>query len=127
MRRLDPGLAGQASTFRRWSRRVGSRSGREIVTSERMSPDWTIDEGQLTDLAIIRRMVLKRCIYGVDKNPLTVELAKVSLWLHSFTVGAPLVVSGPPPALRRLAGGNKRDGGDRRSWAGLAGCSRARR
>ena len=26
----------------------------------------------------------------MDKNPLTVELAKVSLWLHSFTVGAPL-------------------------------------
>ena len=49
-----------------------------------------MDESQLTDQAIIRRMVLKRCIYGVDKNPLTVELAKVSLWLHSFTVGAPL-------------------------------------
>ena len=49
-----------------------------------------MDEAQLTDQAIIRRMVLKRCIYGVDKNPLTVELAKVSLWLHSFTVGAPL-------------------------------------
>ena len=52
--------------------------------------DWVVDESQLTDQAIIRRMVLKRCIYGVDKNPLTVELAKVSLWLHSFTVGAPL-------------------------------------
>ena len=52
--------------------------------------DWVIDAAQLTDQAIIRRMVLKRCIYGVDKNPLTVELAKVSLWLHSFTVGAPL-------------------------------------
>ena len=51
---------------------------------------WILDEAQLTDQAIIRRMVLKRCIYGVDKNPLTVELAKVSLWLHSFTVGAPL-------------------------------------
>ncbi len=51
---------------------------------------WAMDEAQLTDQAIIRRMVLKRCIYGVDKNPLTVELAKVSLWLHSFTVGAPL-------------------------------------
>ena len=61
----------------------------EIVTRAHES-GWTIDEGQLTDLAIIRRMVLKRCIYGVDKNPLTVELAKVSLWLHSFTVGAPL-------------------------------------
>ena len=57
---------------------------------------------QLTDQAIIRRLVLKRCIYGVDKNPLTVELAKVSLWLHSFTVGAPLSFLGPPPALRRL-------------------------
>ncbi len=52
--------------------------------------NWVLDESQLTDEAIIRRMVLKRCIYGVDKNPLTVELAKVSLWLHSFTVGAPL-------------------------------------
>ena len=52
--------------------------------------NWVIDEAQLTDQAIIRRMVLKRCIYGVDKNALTVELAKVSLWLHSFTVGAPL-------------------------------------
>ena len=52
--------------------------------------NWVIDRPQLTDQAIIRRMVLKRCIYGVDKNPLTVELAKVSLWLHSFTVGAPL-------------------------------------
>ena len=52
--------------------------------------NWILDQAQLTDQAIIRRMVLKRCIYGVDKNPLTVELAKVSLWLHSFTVGAPL-------------------------------------
>ncbi len=51
---------------------------------------WESVERQLTDQAIIRRMVLKRCIYGVDKNSLTVELAKVSLWLHSFTVGAPL-------------------------------------
>ncbi len=52
--------------------------------------DWKVNEAQLTDQVIIRRLVLKRCIYGVDKNKLTVELAKVSLWLHSFTVGAPL-------------------------------------
>jgi hypothetical protein len=49
-----------------------------------------IDEDQLDDRHIIRRMVLKRCIYGVDKNPMAVELAKVALWLHTFTVGAPL-------------------------------------
>ena len=51
---------------------------------------WTVDPAQLDDRHIIRRMVLKRCVYGVDKNPMAVELAKVSLWLHTFTVGAPL-------------------------------------
>ncbi len=62
---------------------------RDIIGRARES-DWALDESLLTDQTIIRRMALKRCIYGVDKNPLTVELAKVSLWLHSFTVGAPL-------------------------------------
>ena len=51
---------------------------------------WTVDDELLDDRHIIRRMVLKRCVYGVDKNPMAVELAKVSLWLHTFTVGAPL-------------------------------------
>ena len=63
---------------------------RADILARAHAANWVIDEPQLTDQAIIRRMVLKRCIYGVDKNPLTVELAKVSLWLHSFTVGAPL-------------------------------------
>ncbi len=35
-------------------------------------------------------MILKRVVHGVDKNPMAVELAKVALWLHTFTVGAPL-------------------------------------
>ena len=63
---------------------------RQDISQRAQAADWVMDQAQLTDQAIIRRMVLKRCIYGVDKNPLTVELAKVSLWLHSFTVGAPL-------------------------------------
>ena len=63
---------------------------REEIIRRAEESNWVLDRTQLTDQAIIRRMVLKRCIYGVDKNPLTVELAKVSLWLHSFTVGAPL-------------------------------------
>ena len=63
---------------------------REDIRKRADESNWVLDEAQLTDQAIIRRMVLKRCIYGVDKNRLTVELAKVSLWLHSFTVGAPL-------------------------------------
>ncbi len=52
--------------------------------------EWSVDSDQLDDWNIIRRIILKRCVYGVDKNPMAVELAKVSLWLHTFTAGAPL-------------------------------------
>ena len=51
---------------------------------------WAVSDAQLDDKHIVRRMILKRVVYGVDKNPMAVELAKVALWLHTFTVGAPL-------------------------------------
>ena len=63
---------------------------RNTILSNAEQRGWAIDEEQLDDRHIIRRMVLKRCIYGVDKNPMAVELAKVALWLHTFTMGAPL-------------------------------------
>jgi hypothetical protein len=59
---------------------------RDRATSKR----WRIPEEQLDDRHLIRRIILKRVVYGVDMNPMAVELAKVSLWLHTFTVGAPL-------------------------------------
>lgn len=36
------------------------------------------------------RSVIRNCIYGVDKNPLAVELCKVALWLESQSPGEPL-------------------------------------
>lgn len=63
---------------------------RATILKNARAANWTIDEEQLDDRHIVRRMVLKRCVYGVDKNPMAVELAKVALWLHTFTVGAPL-------------------------------------
>lgn len=63
---------------------------RTTILKNARDANWIIDEEQLDDRHIVRRMVLKRCVYGVDKNPMAVELAKVSLWLHTFTVGAPL-------------------------------------
>jgi uncharacterized protein (DUF433 family) len=36
------------------------------------------------------RDVVKNCIYGVDKNPLAVELCKVAFWLESHNPGEPL-------------------------------------
>lgn len=38
---------------------------------------------------IARRLVASRCLYGVDKNPMAVELAKVSLWLVTMMKGRP--------------------------------------
>jgi hypothetical protein len=32
-------------------------------------------------LAYARRLIAERCLYGVDKNPMAVEMAKLSLWL----------------------------------------------
>jgi hypothetical protein len=36
------------------------------------------------------RDVVRHCVYGVDANPLAVELCKVSLWMESVTPGLPL-------------------------------------
>jgi hypothetical protein len=43
------------------------------------------DERELTAL----RLVAERCVYGVDKNPLAVEIAKVSLWLITLRKDRP--------------------------------------
>lgn len=70
---------------------VGRIAGlREGIIANAREHGWPIVEEQLDDRHIVRRMVLKRCVHGVDLNPMAVELAKVALWLHSFTVGAPL-------------------------------------
>ncbi|MBS1169610.1 MAG: putative type modification enzyme [Burkholderiaceae bacterium] len=36
------------------------------------------------------RDVIARCIYGVDKNPMAVELARTALWLEAYTPDRPL-------------------------------------
>ncbi len=40
-------------------------------------------------LAYARRIVAQRCLYGVDKNPLAVEMAKLSLWLLTLAKDKP--------------------------------------
>jgi type II restriction/modification system DNA methylase subunit YeeA len=48
----------------------------------------TVDEER--DINWARRQVAQRCIYGVDLNPLAVELSKVSLWLRTLAAEQPL-------------------------------------
>ncbi|MGG6269127.1 Eco57I restriction-modification methylase domain-containing protein [Leptolyngbya sp. AN03gr2] len=40
-------------------------------------------------LLVAQRIVADRCLYGVDKNPLAVEMAKLSLWLVTLAKGRP--------------------------------------
>ncbi|MEI8308723.1 MAG: Eco57I restriction-modification methylase domain-containing protein [Chloroflexales bacterium] len=47
-------------------------------------------EGEESDLAYWKRRVAQSCIYGVDLNPLAVDLAKLSLWLSTAAKGRPL-------------------------------------
>ena len=65
--------------------------------SVRLAESWTIhgrpsylptDEDELVHA---RRLIAQRCLYGVDKNPMAIDLARLSLWLvtlakdHEFT------------------------------------------
>lgn len=47
----------------------------------------TIEDGQL-----LRRLIARRCIYGVDLNALSVQLARLAVWIHTFVPGLPLSV-----------------------------------
>ncbi|MBC9724525.1 Eco57I restriction-modification methylase domain-containing protein [Streptomyces sp. TRM68367] len=42
------------------------------------------------DVRSALREVISRCVYGVDLNPMAVELAKVSLWIEAMKPGRPL-------------------------------------
>lgn len=48
------------------------------------------DSVAIEDGQILRRMIARRCIYGVDYNPITVQLAQLSIWIHTFVPGLPL-------------------------------------
>ena len=40
--------------------------------------------------SLLRRQIARRCIYGLDINPVAVELARVSIWIHTFVRGLPM-------------------------------------
>jgi hypothetical protein len=64
-----------------------------------VSPDGKFSEGSPNErlvpadaserIAIARRVVADRCLYGVDINPMAVEMAKLSLWLVTVDANRP--------------------------------------
>ena len=65
----------------------------------RITPYGMLSEGNLLDefvplddderRSFARRLVAQRCLYGVDKNPLAVEMAKLSIWLLTLAKDKP--------------------------------------
>jgi hypothetical protein len=45
---------------------------------------------EIEHASLLRRQVARRCVYGVDRNPVAVELARLGIWIHTFVPGLPL-------------------------------------
>ncbi|MDP2182396.1 MAG: hypothetical protein Q8K99_07485 [Actinomycetota bacterium] len=60
------------------------RLGQELVPCRAEEPEF---EPRLK--ALLRRHVVERCIYGVDLDPLAVELARLSLWIETMDRSLP--------------------------------------
>ena len=88
----QPWAAHLMESGRAWQSPVLQRMAaiRKSIKTTARDHGWAVTDAQLDDRHIVRRMILKKTIFGVDKNPMAVELAKTALWLHTFTVGAPL-------------------------------------
>jgi len=65
------------------------RFAKEMEIKEAQEP-YGKTEPEEEDIRWARREVVEKCIFGVDLNPLAVELAKLSLWLYTVSRNRPL-------------------------------------
>ncbi|MGE3188272.1 MAG: N-6 DNA methylase, partial [Vicinamibacterales bacterium] len=54
------------------------------------SGEWAAGKVTDADRAALRREVASRCLYGVDCNPMAVQLARLSIWLTTLAADRPL-------------------------------------
>lgn len=52
--------------------------------------EWSEDDAAGRRRAELRRLVAQRCLYGVDRNPVAVQLTRLSLWLATLAGDRPL-------------------------------------
>jgi type I restriction-modification system DNA methylase subunit len=67
-----------------------SRRTREQILADGRIPVPPGVSQEQAETAYWRRRVVEACIYGVDTNPLAVELTKLSLWLTCIAIEEPL-------------------------------------
>lgn len=64
---------------------------KEILELEVAAKDAVgIDGPEIDRSSLLRRQIARRCVYGLDLNPIAVELARVSIWIHTFVRGLPM-------------------------------------
>ena len=69
----------------------GVRRGLENLRTVALSELGELDKSTtIEDDQLLRRMIARRCIYGVDLNGLAVQLARLAVWIHTFVPGLPL-------------------------------------
>ncbi len=49
-----------------------------------------VAKSEVDEVGLLRRQVARRCIYGLDLNPMAVELSRLALWIHTFVPGLPM-------------------------------------
>ena len=63
----------------------------EIATNPYTSDPQSEDiEGDESTMTFWKRRIAENCLYGVDVNPMAVELAKLALWLETVAADSPL-------------------------------------
>ncbi|MEG4874314.1 Eco57I restriction-modification methylase domain-containing protein [Microcoleus sp. CZ3-B4] len=77
-----------------WETAERENPGKVVIAPEGTLSQFRPDECPIPKdsderLTVARRIVAERCLYGVDKNPLAVEMAKLSLWLITLAQGRP--------------------------------------
>jgi hypothetical protein len=63
----------------------------EQIENLRAASQRAVDSTRdIPDVTILRRIVARRCVYGMDINPMSAELTRLSLWIHTFIPGLPM-------------------------------------
>lgn len=64
--------------------------GDELIAGWKAHGDRPEIPAEEDEVVFARRLVARRCLYGVDRNPVAVDLAKLSLWLVTLAKDLPL-------------------------------------
>ena len=117
LRIVDPAMGSGA--FLVAACRYLSAAARRAQIEEGVVSEQDADEPFLADL---RRRVARRCLFGVDANPMAVQIAQLSLWLatlaserplsfldHHVIAGNSLLGTAPVTVMERPPGGGRWD------------------